>query len=970
MADSNLSVKISADVASLQAGLALAQSELRSFNASMKTMADQATMGGAAVKAEVLPQMEALAALSLQAKGRISELKDELSGAGSTGFAAGISQIGNSLQGITSFLPQVAAAFAAMFAVDKIESFINTFADLGAEAEHTSHMLGMTTEAVSTLSVAFDAMGVDGNKGDMMLTRLERSMAQASAGSGTALRAFQALGVSAQQIADNLNNPEAMLNIIADRFAETADGATKTEIAMALMGRGGAQMIAFLDRGSAGLAQFNQIAQETGTVISGPMASGMEETSIASSKLGDAIKGIGISLFEALKPAIDLTISGLTNFIESMNDSIKTGGVLNRVLAGIVTAVDAVAAAFTFVADTAKSAWDVIKQFAESIGASFRYIGQAAKDLATLDFSGLTSDYEAMQRKLEEIDTAHAASRLGIWKGFSADMEALYANLRKVMSLDVSGGEAGHHPDEGGALPQLPAMETKAGGASDAMAQWREELQQKIQEQIGFFGESTALEVSYWQNILATEKMSTKESLEVHRALFEAQKKAATQSLADYLSNIKEQQAADGNNFAAKLALEDAFIAHLKAINATETSDYRAAVTERANLLREEKAQEASISDANLATDYAIQKQGFDQQKTLLQAGLSAKLITNVQESAALRQLYNEEYAAAVAYYTQKAALDQADVTKVAADYNQIRLAFANLQTQLVGLQAASLKQQSSGWADLVNQVNSDIDTMVDSVLRGTQTMWQAFGRFLGDMILSFAKDILKMTIEWAAFAAGIKGIQNPFAVGAPGLGGIIGGIGGGAGAAAAGGAQALQTSMQTLTTAVTGGTAVTQTAATATTVLGAATQVQTPTTTSLIGTLTAMMTSLAALTTGILSNTTALLANTAALGTSGAGGLAGGALKIIGLETGGTVLTPGYAYVHAGETVMSATATRATVGGPGIAGGGGMTVNFYAEVKAWDGTDAVSKLRQHGRALAGIVAQHFQLNPSDRPSF
>src|ERR1035438_3318638 len=94
------------------------------------------------------------------------------------------------------------------------------------------------------------------------------------------------------------------------------------------MGRAGAEMIPFLDRGSEGMAEFKQAAEDAGVVLTGPMQEGMDKTAIGFKTFDLAAKGLGISLFEVFKPATDAVVSGLVSLIEAMNDSIRCGGTM------------------------------------------------------------------------------------------------------------------------------------------------------------------------------------------------------------------------------------------------------------------------------------------------------------------------------------------------------------------------------------------------------------------------------------------------------------------------------------------------------------------------------------------------------------------------------------------------------------------------------------------------------------------
>ena len=77
----------------------------------------------------------------------------------------------------------------------------------------------------------------------------------ASQGAKSQADAFKSLGVSVTDSNGNLRSADSVLLDIADRFAESADGADKTAIAMRVFGESGRTLIPLLNSGSDGIEQ-------------------------------------------------------------------------------------------------------------------------------------------------------------------------------------------------------------------------------------------------------------------------------------------------------------------------------------------------------------------------------------------------------------------------------------------------------------------------------------------------------------------------------------------------------------------------------------------------------------------------------------------------------------------------------------------------------------------------------------------
>lgn len=237
----------------------------------------------------------------------------------------------DSIGSVTNALPAIGESIAAAFAVDKIVAFAAEFADMGSVVEHATHQLGLPAEEISALNAGFATMGLGADQGARALEHLERSAAEAAVGPNASSRAFRALGVSVMDASGHLKSAGTLLHEIADAYARSADGPGKTAAGMQLLGRGAAEMTAMLNKGSAGLNDFQRIAVETGTLISGSMAKAMDETSTKMSTATLAVKGLGIAIFNDLQPYIDKAAEGLARFAEKLTAAFSSSEHLKNI---------------------------------------------------------------------------------------------------------------------------------------------------------------------------------------------------------------------------------------------------------------------------------------------------------------------------------------------------------------------------------------------------------------------------------------------------------------------------------------------------------------------------------------------------------------------------------------------------------------------------------------------------------------
>jgi hypothetical protein len=544
-----------------------------------------------------------------------------LIGGENSGALESMAQVRYALQGLTAplrgvrdNLGELAEAFIAAFAVEKIAHFVDQITEMGAAVEHATHELGMSAEQVSTLNVAFEAMGLGQEGASRGLERLAYNMNQAAiSASGPAAHAFQALGISMDEL-KSMSLDQVMARL-ADVFSRTADGPNKTAIAIALLGRSGAAMIPILDQGQAGLERFRQIAQETGTIITGPMAEGMEQTAIATATLGDATEGVGITLYEAFKPAIDAVVSGLTSLIEGFNNSLKAGGNLNTTLETIVIAVDLVVAVVETFVNGLRQLWDVGETVLRDLGQAWSTLGTVMKDVVTFDFADVKSDFAAGWANMAQVTLTGLQHIKDIGQKEIDDIKQLFSNIG--LGVDTSGGAGGAR--SGGSKPQLPSLggNEQKDQQQSLIQQWREQLQQRQIDEQNFFKSSQAEELAYWQGKLATvkeyeeqygltEKQAAALHLQVQTQIYNLDKEQASEWLAAYRAGLTEQQDALKEELANKEIGEGAYYQRslqlatnwqqlMAQIYGKDSAEYQKALQQKDQLDRQHAAQEQQV---------------------------------------------------------------------------------------------------------------------------------------------------------------------------------------------------------------------------------------------------------------------------------------------------------------------------------------------------------------------------------------
>ncbi len=199
------------------------------------------------------------------------------------------------------------------------------FAD---KLDEIAQSTGTTTEFLSSWTLALKTSGVEMEQFAKSIVRLSRNMKGTGADAADSKNAFDVLGISVRNSDGTLRSVEEVLKDIADRFAALPDGAEKSDLAMRLFGKSGAELIPLLNLGSAGIDKLTAKAESLGLVISTKTA---RDSAYLKDKW-DILKEAGVGLGRSIALAIIPRLADLVKFFE---DAAKSGNKLEYVLNGI-----------------------------------------------------------------------------------------------------------------------------------------------------------------------------------------------------------------------------------------------------------------------------------------------------------------------------------------------------------------------------------------------------------------------------------------------------------------------------------------------------------------------------------------------------------------------------------------------------------------------------------------------------------
>lgn len=231
-----------------------------------------------------------------------------------------------------------AAAAAGIAAVVGIGGAVKGAIDDFDEMAKASQKVGLTVEDFTRLRYAAGLSGVEIGTLSTGVQRLSKNMADVAAGAkGPAAEAFAALGISVSAADGKLRSSKDVLYELADQFSKMPDGPNKTAMAIAVLGKSGAEMIPMLNGGSQALRDMASESDRFGQTLSTRAAKAAEVLNDNVSRLQSMLSGMVNRIAEGVLPMLaDLS----TRFVQAAADS----GVLEAAAGAITWVLRQVAA--------------------------------------------------------------------------------------------------------------------------------------------------------------------------------------------------------------------------------------------------------------------------------------------------------------------------------------------------------------------------------------------------------------------------------------------------------------------------------------------------------------------------------------------------------------------------------------------------------------------------------------------------
>ncbi|KAA3639455.1 MAG: hypothetical protein DWP95_10440 [Proteobacteria bacterium] len=363
------------------------------------------------------------------------------------------------------------------------------YANTADSIQKMSQRLGISTEFLSQMRLG---LGLTDNTLDGFSTsvsKMSKTINDGVNGLSTATRAFDALGITLDQL-KSLDTEQQFL-LIADRLSKVEDQSVKTGAAMDIFGRSGTKLITLFDEGAEGIKAYNKQADSFGKTISQDSADAAAKFNDQLTVLNARVTGLKESIGRDLLPVFSQMITnfndgGISNAagkFETINTTVigvyKSALYLNGAFAAVGKTVGTltgmVVESFKIMAGYVDVFVDRLKLGAVTIGEIFtKDIQEKANKIGAgwmvpESFKELTESAEELSQKITENEEKLLRSRENLANNIASDktfseIDGIYKNIESnIQKVEKAAKDAKKPIEDGITKPSEKAATAMAG---------------------------------------------------------------------------------------------------------------------------------------------------------------------------------------------------------------------------------------------------------------------------------------------------------------------------------------------------------------------------------------------------------------------------------------------------------------------------------------------------------------------------
>lgn len=289
------------------------------------TRATSSTQSASSSAASALGAVEGtvggLVGFANRALGAVGGVLDGVANAAGTAITK-VAEIGGAFGAVSGI---AGAGFAGL--IYGARTYTQSVAEGASASKDFADSLGIGSEAFSRMQAAVRVNYGDSSAFGDALIGMRQRIVQLAEGTQSAVDAFGNLTLEIGDFRDgkgNLKGTREALDLVLDKIKSIANPTTQANAVMAVFGKGVKDLGGLVTEGAAAFAAAEKDVEKYGTVLDKATSEKLENALEGQGKLGESLRGLGVSLTKVFFPFFTEASTGLSKFLDDKRKDIET----------------------------------------------------------------------------------------------------------------------------------------------------------------------------------------------------------------------------------------------------------------------------------------------------------------------------------------------------------------------------------------------------------------------------------------------------------------------------------------------------------------------------------------------------------------------------------------------------------------------------------------------------------------------
>lgn len=642
---------------------------------------------------------------------------------------------------------KIQSAMAAMTAVlaggAAFKASIDATVDLSKQSEILGRNLGIGATEASVLKTAL---------GDVYATEEQVTAAtgKITQALNTNEAAFGRLGVKTRDSNGNFRNSLQILLDVNQRLNQLKEGTDRNVAGVQIFGRSWSTIEPLLRLNADAMESARQKAEDLGILIGQEDVEATNRYRAALNDAQDVILGLQKAIGDALLPV-------LTAMAKELGDN------GSQAIARFRAAIMLLESSFVVLGATFEGVGLSMGAGLAQLGAIFATISDVTSRALVGDFSGAKAAWDQGWSDIHAIGQAWVEDIKKLGEDASSDMADAWERGLKPPEKTAAGPSAGGgttEPTGGGDKGKGRLPEWQAA-LEERKAAW-----QAAQREEGSFREfSKQQELAYWQDILASERLSGQERVSIRTKVAQLALTVDKERFDAEVERLKTEESTYRSNGEAKLQIAREIAERMRAAYGDESKQYAAARRDVLTVERQIQEQLAQVRATQAESARTTALIAIDAEEEEMRERLSLRQVTEAEMLAAEVAFEERRFQIRQQAMQQRLQLATADPDRDPVQVAQLQAQIEELEAQhqarMGQLRRQELRATTADWQGAMSRVEGSFASAFSSMAKQQTGFGEGVKAMTAGVVGSFIDMIAQMAAQWIlsqiAQMAGVK---------------------------------------------------------------------------------------------------------------------------------------------------------------------------------------------------------------------